>query len=66
VDSLGDGTDSVSTLHKETSEGVRYFSAFIKGGSVLKQSFDAGTNKCTVVYELKEKGLKKKALAGRS
>ena len=41
-------------------EGLR-FSAFVRGGSVLKRTFNSESNECTVVYELKEKGLKEKA-----
>ena len=67
VDILGDAdSQSVTDVQKETVNGVQRFSAFIRGGSVLKSTFDNETNKCTVVYELKEKNLKKKALSGRS
>ncbi|MCL1911401.1 MAG: hypothetical protein FWG13_04280 [Leptospirales bacterium] len=51
------GSSSVTDFHKD---GVR-FSAFVRGGSVLSKTFNPESNECTVVYELKEKGLKEKA-----
>lgn len=65
VDILGDSkSDSVFDVQRETTNGTRHFSAFIKGGSVIQQSFDKSSNKCTVIYELKEKNLQKKAVTG--
>jgi hypothetical protein len=58
INILGEaGSDSVSDVKKD---GDR-FSAFVRGGSVISSSFNPESNKCTVVYELKEKNLKKKA-----
>ena len=51
------GSQSVTDFQQE---GM-HFSAFISGGSVLSRTFDPQSNKCTVVYELKEKGLREKA-----
>ena len=51
------GSHSVTDFQRD---GV-HFSAFISGGSVLSRVFNPESNKCTVVYELKEKGLKEKA-----
>jgi len=55
---LGEAGSSSVTDFKQ--EGM-YFSAFIRGGSVLSRTFDSESNKCKVVYELKERGLKEKA-----
>ena len=51
------GSGSVTNFRQE---GLR-FSAFVRGGSVLERTFNPKSNECTVVYELKEKGLKEKA-----
>ena len=55
---LGEAESHSVTDFKQ--EGI-HFSAFIRGGSVLSRTFDSESNKCKVVYELKEKGLKEKA-----
>lgn len=66
VDILGDaGSQSVSNVQKETVNNTQHFSAFIRGGSVIKRTFNENSNKCTVIYELKEKNLKQKAFAKR-
>jgi len=51
------GSHSVTDFQRDGA----HFSAFISGGTVLSRTFDPVSNKCTVVYELKEKGLKEKA-----
>ncbi|MCL2025984.1 MAG: hypothetical protein FWG92_04175 [Leptospirales bacterium] len=54
------GEADASSVTDFQQEGI-YFSAFIRGGSELNRTFDPKTNRCVVVYELKEKGLKEKA-----
>ena len=57
-------TESVSGTSVRKEGGVEHFSGTIKNGSVVEKDFDASSNTCNVVFEIKEKNLKNKASTG--
>jgi hypothetical protein len=59
------GTDSVSSARMVKSPGEERFSGIVKNGSVIEKTFDSSTNTCSIVYEIQEKDLKKKAQSAR-
>ncbi len=59
------GTDSVSSARMVKNPGEERFSGIVKNGSIIEKTFDPSTNTCSVVYEIQEKDLKKKAQAAR-